>query len=341
MVGIICALSIELSAVKGMFDAFHNAPVQTSSDQSPYAFGRIGAHNVVAACLPAGDAGIVSAARAAILMTSSFASMKFGLLVGIGGGIPDENSDIRLGDVVVSMPTGECGGVRQYDVGKRLEGGGFEATGSLNRPPEVLLRALSHFNADNIYDRGQNLSKHVESISKKYPGMEDTFSRPKKDDHLYEATYVHVGKEKTCSECAATELVERKSRPCDYPVIHCGLIATGNQVIKDAAIRDQFGKIHKVLCFETEAAGLMNAFPCLVIRGISDYADSHKNDDWQSYAAAAAAAFAKELLLYIPGAEVDSAPSALDTIVDTGEPNFFCTYLQCGRLYEKTSAIQV
>jgi nucleoside phosphorylase len=323
-----------------MFDALHDMPVQTSPDQSPYLFGRIGAHNVVAACLPAGNTGTVPAARVAIQMTSSFARLKFGLLVGIGGGIPGENNDIRLGDVVVSMPTGECGGVRQYDVGKRLEGGGFEATGILNQPPEVLLKAVSHLIADDLFDRGQKLSKHVESICERYPGMEDTFSRPKKDDNLYEATYVHVGKEKTCSECVAIELVERKSRPCDYPVIHCGLIATGNLVIKDAATRDQFGKIHKALCVETEAAGLMNDFPCLVIRGISDYADSHKNDDWQNYAAAAAAAFAKELLLYIPGAEVDFAPSALDTIVDTGEPNFFCTYLQCGRLYEKTSAIQ-
>jgi nucleoside phosphorylase len=48
-----------------------------------------------------------------------------------------------------------------------------------------------------------------------------------------------------------------------------------------------------------EAAGLMNSFPCLVIRGICDYADSHKDDLWQRYAAATAAAYAKELLIYV------------------------------------------
>jgi nucleoside phosphorylase len=48
----------------------------------------------------------------------------------------------------------------------------------------------------------------------------------------------------------------------------------------------------------------MNSFPCLVIRGICDYADSHKNKKWQGYAAATAAACAKELLSVIPAAEV-------------------------------------
>ena len=54
-----------------------------------------------------------------------------------------------------------------------------------------------------------------------------------------------------------------------------------------------------------EAAGLMDSFPCLVIRGICDYADSHKNKRWQPYAAATAAAFAKELLGVINKQEVD------------------------------------
>lgn len=57
---------------------------------------------------------------------------------------------------------------------------------------------------------------------------------------------------------------------------------------------------HGVLCFETEAAGALAAFPCLVIRGISNYCDSHKNDEWQGYAAAAAAAYARQLFFHMP-----------------------------------------
>jgi nucleoside phosphorylase len=67
-----------------------------------------------------------------------------------------------------------------------------------------------------------------------------------------------------------------------------------------------------------EAAGLMNDFPCLVIRGICDYADSHKNKEWQGYAAAVAAAYAKELLLVVPSNQVDHTPMARSTLADSG-----------------------
>jgi nucleoside phosphorylase len=72
-----------------------------------------------------------------------------------------------------------------------------------------------------------------------------------------------------------------------------------------------------MLCFEMEAAGLMNSFPCLVIRGICDYADSHKNKRWQPYAAATAAVCAKEVLSAIPPAEVVKARTVDETIAAT------------------------
>jgi len=83
--------------------------------------------------------------------------------------------------------------------------------------------------------------------------------------------------------------------------VYYGLIVSRNQVIKDATFRDKLNKdlSGNVLCVEIEAAGLMDNFPCIVIRGIYDYTDSHKNKDWQEHAAAIAAAFAKELLGYV------------------------------------------
>ncbi|KAL7817986.1 ankyrin repeat-containing domain protein [Trichoderma aethiopicum] len=101
--------------------------------------------------------------------------------------------------------------------------------------------------------------------------------------------------------CDTVKIIEREDR--DEPVtIHYGLIASGNQVIKDARLRDKLNASlgGKVLCVEMEAAGLMESFPCLVIRGICDYADSHKNKKWQKYAALVAAAYAKELLMVVP-----------------------------------------
>ena len=54
-----------------------------------------------------------------------------------------------------------------------------------------------------------------------------------------------------------------------------------------------------VLCFEMEAAGIVNTLPCLVVRGICDYSDSHKNKRFQESAAATAASYAKLLLSYM------------------------------------------
>ncbi len=60
----------------------------------------------------------------------------------------------------------------------------------------------------------------------------------------------------------------------------------------------------------------MNNFPCLVIRGICDYADSHKNDQWQRYAAATAAAYARELLEYVPSEDLQKMRKAADILED-------------------------
>ena len=107
----------------------------------------------------------------------------------------------------------------------------------------------------------------------------------------------------TCRLCDKSKVVKRKPRDMR---IHYGLIASGNQVIKDAKTRDKLNKYlyGKVLCVEMEAAGIVTNFPCLVIRGICDYSDSHKNKNWQEYAAAVAAAFAKELLFIVQPNEV-------------------------------------
>ncbi|KAL4782583.1 hypothetical protein BJX76DRAFT_358844 [Aspergillus varians] len=88
-------------------------------------------------------------------------------------------------------------------------------------------------------------------------------------------------------------------------------MASGNQVMKDASSRDRVAKEHGIICFEMEAAGLMNTLSCLVIRGICDYADSHKSKEWQCYAALTAAAYAKELL-----AVVQKADTSADNVIN-------------------------
>jgi nucleoside phosphorylase len=115
--------------------------------------------------------------------------------------------------------------------------------------------------------------------------------------------------------CNREREVDRRQRESKEVVVHYGIIASGNQVIRDGKTRDSVSRdLGGILCFEMEAAGLMNRFPCLVIRGICDYADSHKNKSWQAYAAGTAAAYAKELLSMIPQAEVGTTQTAADAM---------------------------
>ena len=64
------------------------------------------------------------------------------------------------------------------------------------------------------------------------------------------------------------------------------------------------------LCFEMEAAGVLNNLPCLVIQGVRDYADGHKTLGWQRYAAMTAAAHAKEILRFVPEVKLRFVPEA-------------------------------
>ena len=153
-VGLVCALPIELAAATTMLDEEHHDLPRDDNDTNLYTLGHIGKHNVVIACLPAGRTGTNSAAAVAVEMKSKFAEIRFVLMVGIGGGVPSAESDIRLGDVVISQPNMQHGGVVQYDFGKTGPSG-FIRTGSLNTPPTILLNALSKLRANHDYRQKQ------------------------------------------------------------------------------------------------------------------------------------------------------------------------------------------
>jgi nucleoside phosphorylase len=302
-VGWVCALPIELAAAHEMLDEEHQSLSLDAEDTNLYTLGRIAEHNVVIACLPAGQMGTNSAAAVAVQMKSKFNAIRFGLMVGIGGGVPSAEVDIRLGDVVVSQPHQGHGGVVQYDIGKTTPSG-FGRTGFLNTPPTILLNSLSKLRANYNRNRG-NLPIHLSKLSH-LPKFARSNAGP---DVLYEATYKHTGGT-TCESCSEDRVVERPPRENGEIEVHYGTIASGNQVMRDGVTRDSVSsEFGSVLCFEMEAAGLMNSFPCLVIRGICDYADSHKNKRWQAYAAGTAAAYAKEVLSVIPAAEVVMTPA--------------------------------
>ncbi|PNP53361.1 hypothetical protein THARTR1_06055 [Trichoderma harzianum] len=308
-----------------MLDDRHADIQKPPNDPNNYTLGSINGHGIVIACLPKGKTGTISAATVAAWMVSTFPSIKVGLLVGIGGGIPPK---VRLGDVVVSTPIGQFPGVVQWDFGKATEGERFERTGSLNNPPTPLLTALTRLETEHDLN-GSKIPEYLDQLKEKWPRLASKYLRSDRhEDLLFKSDYQHVSEptnyenlsgledsaeEVNCEFCDRSQVLKKKPRDMR---VHYGLIASGNQVIKDAALRNKLNKDldSHVLCIEMEAAGLMNNFPCLVIRGICDYADSHKNNAWQEHAAAVAAAFAKELLGYIQTSEVERECPAKDIL---------------------------
>jgi len=308
-VGWICAIGTEYTAAQACFDEKHDAPECVSpNDHNNYTLGKMGKHNVVIAALPDGEYGTACAASIARDMLHSFPNVKIGLMVGVGGGAPSQDHDIRLGDVVVSIPRNGNGGVFQYDFGKTIQDQTFRATGFLDQPPTILRTAVTTLRSHYEF-YGHKLREDIDSVLEKYPRLRQKYQRPDPStDRLFRPEVTH---DSSCgADCSLyqTNLMPRHSRTDDKddPAIHYGLIASGNQLMKDAILRDKLAAEKEVLCFEMEAAGLMNHFPCLVIRGICDYSDSHKNKGWQGYAAMVAAAYAKDLLRLILPSRIEA-----------------------------------
>ena len=319
-VGWICAISTEYVAAQAFLDEKHDGPDYVSAaDSNDYTLGRMGKHNVVIAVLPDGEYGISSATSVAKDMLHTFTNIRLGLMVGIGGGAPTPKNDIRLGDIVVSSPCNGQSGVFQYDFGKTIQDQAFQTTGFLNQPPAILRTAV-HGLRSSYELEGHQLKESIDRVLEKRPRLRRKYTRPDHShDVLYRPTVQHQNHHESCSNSCGQvvgDLVLRGERTegADAPVIHYGQIASANQLMKDALLRDHLATEHDVLCFEMEAAGLMNNFPCVIIRGICDYSDSHKNKQWQGFAAMAAAAYAKDLLRRIAPNKIEAEKKIVDIL---------------------------
>ncbi|MCJ1311502.1 hypothetical protein MMC25_005174 [Agyrium rufum] len=334
--GWVCALTKELVAATVMLDQRHPDLPIPANDQNTYTLGSIGDHNVVTACLPKGDLGNNPAATVAACMTSTFTSIKFWPMVGIGGGVPPK---VRLGDIVVSAPVYDSPGVVQWDLGIAQEGNNFRRIGALNKAPDALRTAITKLEAQHeIYGFDAGILAILEDVQSKQPSLAARYLRSENlQDILFRAGYEHASKEyqqadeeqkvnkdgdddnneeeeeedgaSNCRYCDRTKVVKRKPRKTKIKV-HYGLVASGNSVIKTARERDEINQQRLeglALCFEMEAAGIVNSWV--------DYSDSHKNYTWQEYAAIVAAAFAKELLGVVTPNQVILMPLAAEALV--------------------------
>ncbi|KAG2416774.1 hypothetical protein HFD88_007990 [Aspergillus terreus] len=319
-VAIICALPLEANAVLCLFDQLWDEDTYTygkeANDPNSYSVGVLGGRNVVLAHPP--RMGRTASASVAAFCALSFKKVKLALVVGVCGGVPFNKSDkeeILLGDVVISK------GVIQYDFGRQFSDQfrrKIDVEHSLGRPNDrigSLLAKLETIVHRTILQRktSQFLSNIGNDVAS-YPGEEE--------DKLYRSSYRHKHQDsQVCPICAAckrhtdsvcdlartatcedlgcddTQLVHRRRRNrLNSPVVHIGLIASGDSVVKSEIHRDQVAAESNVIAFEMEGAGVWDTFPCVIIKGVCDYADSHKNKRWQEYAADTAAACTKAFI---------------------------------------------
>lgn len=323
-IGWICALHCEYVAAQLFLDEEHAGPQSIAPhDNNDYTLGRIGRHNIVIAVLPDGEYGATSAACVARDMLHCFPNVRVGLLVGIAGGAPSTLNDIRLGDVVVSSPKNGIGGVCQFDLAATIRNHELKVTGHLDQPPTALRAAVT--GVRSRYEANDHqIHRRIEEKLTLKPRLRKRFDRPDRDsDILHQSDGLQPWSrdgsypdEKAERFFAPAQRTQRDSS-VEEPVIHYGLIASG-QILTDARLRDTLAHKEGILCFETQAAGLMNHFPCLVIRGICDYSDSHKETTWHGYAAATAAAYAVDVIRRLLPARIKSEKRISD-VLSSGE----------------------
>ncbi|KAH8692058.1 WD40-repeat-containing domain protein [Talaromyces proteolyticus] len=322
-IAIICALTLEAEAVEELFDKTYDRLGEfykkQPGDDNAYVNGRIGAHNVVLCYMPGMGKG--NAASVASSLKISYKRIEVALIIGICGGAPylSNQEEIFLGDVII----GDA--VVEYDFGRQHPGGFDRKTGvkdTLGRPNQEIRSLLAGLQAKRSRRELQaKMLHHLQEIQ----GSQLDWGRPNSvDDILFEASYQHkhygsishprclclddtsdnaceAALETICTRlgCDEDRICRRRHRTEHYnPRVHIGKFASADTVMRSGIHRDNIIGREEVIGFEMEGAGVWDNIPCIIIKGVCDYADSHKNKAWQAYAAATGAATAKAFLEY-------------------------------------------
>jgi ankyrin repeat protein/nucleoside phosphorylase len=332
-VAIICALPLEAAAVLDLFDQRYDKDGskygKQEGDINTYSTGRIGRHDIVLAHMP--GMGVYSATRVASNIRLSFREVNLALVVGVCGGAP-LNQPIILGDVVISNSVVEFYTGRHYSDGVQAR---KSLVDTLGRPNPEIRGLLSKFQVPLIRKELEDeLQQNLAELCRKndtlrYPGVEH--------DRLFAASYRHMHRRETslreclcvmsqsindpvCSDALESGCDELK---CDAdapetpfrrvrfasgfptPRVHIGTVGVST-VMKSGEHRDIMANENNIIAFEMEGAGVWEVLPSVIIKGVCDYADSHKNKKWQDYAAATAASGAKAFLSHWTSKQHDS-----------------------------------
>ncbi|KAL4810467.1 hypothetical protein BDV18DRAFT_131068 [Aspergillus unguis] len=319
----ICSQRLDFISAKGLLDETHPNlhPHPNDGGNLQYRLGRKGVHNIVIVKAQNYIDG-APPTRAIAGMLATFPSIRLTLMVSFAAGAPQS---VRLGDVVVGMPKGEYGAVMSLGLEWDLEGRRIPNQGTCGRncPPIEIGDVLTQLEAEDSkrHARMQQSLKNLEGRLSRYTTYVE---RKALRDVLFQPDCTHVmgsstetahaegsaeeEREDPCMHCDQTKIIQREPRDMK---VHYGLVLFSAPV-EDGLTRDrvnqQFG--NKVLCFDIDRPAVMLAseLPSVVIRGICGYTDSHDNMAWQTHAAAAAAAYAGELLSCMPAAKVNLMP---------------------------------
>lgn len=318
-VAIICALHVEAAAVNALFSEVWTGYGKQNGDENVYTTGKIDSHNIVLAHMP-GD-GTARAAAVAMGLRTSFTGIKIALVAGICGVVPfASEKEIMLGDIIISD------GVVQYDFGKRYSDRFIIKNKIEDRLPRLGRELRSLLSKLSIPKNLAVLREKTLSILEQLQAGDEEYNYPGLEhDRLFLASYRHkhhiLPNNENCKTCAKCETSidpvcsvakeslcqelncdghliprARSEQHTSKPHVHIGKIASGSTVMKSAEHRDTAAKGLDVIAFEMEGAGVWDNLPCLVIKAGCDYADCHKNDIFQRYAAATAASCAKAFL---------------------------------------------
>lgn len=311
-----------------MLDAVHDTPpdfVPADLPRASFRWGCCNGKNIVVVPMPErfpGDEFRIAAFKNAVQESLRF--IRCAINVGTGSAhFPLEN-DIRLGDVVVGFNDRlPHGGFMKFKFMWPL-GGHAEAQ---PLPPAMIASALYNMQLrpTAVFDQmADKLALLLDDPAINQKGSEFVLSFTQhgaENDLLFDMESEH-NRGFLCDECEPEDTILRDSRDHLDSVHHYGIIATGNahptENLRRIMTFSNFDIFHEIKCYET--SGIID-LPGIVVRGIADYGDPHRNDMWQNYALAAAMAYAAVLTNYIDenkitkGAHPDSSPDLPGDVV--------------------------
>ncbi|EHK18131.1 uncharacterized protein TRIVIDRAFT_44914, partial [Trichoderma virens Gv29-8] len=308
-------------------------------DYNTYTTGSIGSFNVVILLLP-GTGKAEAASSAASLRSSYPGVKLLFLNGICGGVPNVKGEELLLGDVIISKTVVQYDIGNQYPDVFKIKDTIEERLGRASKDIRGFTTILeTELESHRLEERAAFLLDVIQRKSEEghqrrrklytYPGSSN--------DKLFEASYRHKhrilptcecsnGYQEEGPVCEDSRKLSCNELGCDYarlvprsrleekkkfemdgnikdaqaPSIFVGRVGSGDTVLRSGIDRDRLAREHGILAFEMEGSGIWDEFPCIIVKGICDYADSHNNTDWQNFAAATAASVVKGLIERYP-----------------------------------------